>query len=57
MGGKMRLDEFHQAMLERKQQVEEAVDRAQKGEATENDWIMIRYECGIGAKNVDSKSK
>jgi hypothetical protein len=48
---------FHQMMLERVKELEEAVARAEKGEATEQDWIRIRYECGIGAKNVGRKSK
>jgi len=48
---------FHQMMLERFKELEEAVERAEKGEATEQDWIRIRYECGIGAKSASSKSK
>lgn len=48
---------FHQMMLDRVKELEEAVERAEKGEATEQDWIRIRYECGLGAKNADRKSK
>lgn len=39
--------EFHQAMLERQQMVEEALSRAEQGTATEDDWKVIYYECGI----------
>lgn len=40
-------DEFHQLMLERLQQLEEALDRAESGVGTQEDWAIIRYECGI----------
>ena len=60
--------EYHQAMLERQQMLEEALERAEAGVATEGDWNTIRYECGVfkkpivktetGAKNeFDSESK
>jgi hypothetical protein len=39
--------EHHQAMLERMQQLEEALERAQSGTATSEDWAIIRYECGL----------
>lgn len=39
--------EMHQLMLERMQQLEEALDRAEAGAATTDDWITIRYECGV----------
>jgi hypothetical protein len=39
--------EFNQLMLERFQQLEEALDRAEEGKATQEDWAIIRYECGI----------
>ena len=38
---------MHQAMLERMQMLEEALDRAEAGVATEDDWATIRYECGM----------
>jgi folate-binding Fe-S cluster repair protein YgfZ len=41
------MEEYHQLMLERLQQIEEALDRAESGEATQEDWAIIRYECGI----------
>ena len=40
-------DLMHQAMLERMQQLEEALERAEAGRATEDDWNIIRYECGM----------
>ena len=42
--------EMHQLMLERMQELEEALDRAQAGKATPQDWELIRYECGLGKK-------
>ncbi len=43
----MRQDEYHQLELERMQQLEEAIERATEGLATEDDWNIIRFECGI----------
>lgn len=40
-------EEFHQLMLERLQQLEEALERAESGVGTQEDWAIIRYECGI----------
>lgn len=63
------MSEYHQAMLERQQMLEEALERAEAGVASEDDWSIIRYECGvsrspkvkpvtIGAKHeFDSESK
>jgi hypothetical protein len=42
--------EYHQAMLERQQMLEEALERAEAGVATEADWNTIRYECGVSRK-------
>ena len=39
--------EMHQLMLERQQMLEEALERAETGVATEDDWNIIRYECGM----------
>lgn len=39
--------EAQQAMLERMQMLEEALDRAEAGVATEGDWDIIRFECGM----------
>ena len=39
--------EYHQFMLERMQRLEEALDRAEAGTATPDDWDTIRFECGM----------
>lgn len=39
--------EHHQAMLERMQMLEDALHRAETGIATEDDWNVIRHECGV----------
>lgn len=39
--------EFNEAMLERQQMLEEALNRAEAGVATEEDWRVIRNECGL----------
>ena len=39
--------EMHQLQLERMQLLEEALERAETGRATEDDWNIIRYECGM----------
>ncbi len=39
--------EAHQAMLERMQMLEEALDRAEAGVASKEDWDTIRFECGM----------
>lgn len=41
--------ENHQLQLERLQMLEEAFDRAYNGRATEEDWGILRYECGLFA--------
>lgn len=43
----MREDEWHQINLERQQRLEEALERAEAGKASEDDWNIIRYECGM----------
>jgi len=39
--------EMQQLMLERQQILEEALERAETGVATQEDWDIIRYECGL----------
>lgn len=34
-------------MLDRMQMLEEALERAETGVATRDDWDVIRFECGI----------
>jgi hypothetical protein len=46
----MREDEWHQLMLERQERLEEALERAEAGEAQPEDWTVIRYECGVPKK-------
>lgn len=43
---------MHQAMLERMQMLEEALQRAETGVATEDDWSVIRYECGMPKRPI-----
>lgn len=44
--------EMHQLMLERMQMLEEALERAETGVATQDDWNIIRYECGLSKRPV-----
>ena len=41
-----------QAMAERMQMLEEALDRAEAGVATTDDWKTIRNECGFPARQL-----
>ena len=43
-------DEFNQAMLERLQQLEEALQRAEARCASKDDFKIIRFECGVPTK-------
>lgn len=43
-------EELHQMMLERMQMCEEALERAEAGKATQEDWKLIRFECGLKEK-------
>lgn len=54
------MDDMGQLMLERQQQLEEALQRAESGQAQKSDWDIIKFECGLttGAKhehNSDSR--
>ena len=44
--------EAHQAMLERMQMLEEALERAESGVASEDDWNIIRYECEMPRRPI-----
>jgi hypothetical protein len=44
--------EMHQLMLERQQMLEEALERAETGVATEDDWNIIRHECGLSKRPI-----
>jgi hypothetical protein len=43
---------MHQVMLERMQMLEEALERAETGVATPDDWNIIRYECGVTKRQI-----
>jgi len=45
----MHNEEYDQLMQERQQILEQAFDRAYTGFATEADWAVLRYECGLSA--------
>ena len=51
----MREDEYHQLELERMQRLEEALNRAEAGFATPNDWQTIRFECGMPHRKYQVK--
>ena len=58
----MNRDEYQQMMEERERMLEEAFDRAYTGFATEADWAVLRYECGLSAlmrkeRHVNSESR
>lgn len=40
-------NEVHQAMLERDRMLVEALERAESGLATHDDWALIRFQCGV----------
>ena len=45
-------EEFNQLMLERHERLVEAIEKAEAGRASEADWAIIRYECGVYRKPV-----
>jgi len=47
----------HQLMLERQQQLEEALKRAEEKIATEDDWAIIYLECGLERKEHGTYSR
>ena len=48
---------MHQSMQERMQRVEEALLRARIGEATEDDWFLIWYECGLSERMTGEQNE
>lgn len=46
----MREEENHQANLERQQILEAALRRAINHCASDDDWAVIYYECGVSAR-------
>jgi hypothetical protein len=51
--------EYAQAGLERMEQLEEALTRAKDGCATDDDWKVIYFECGLtpNVKHIFIKGK
>jgi hypothetical protein len=47
------MEAHHQLMIERMQKIEEALLRAEKKEANEDDWQTIYFECGLKRKNYE----
>ena len=45
-------DEMHQLMLDRMQMLEEALQRAEAGVASGDDWNIIRSECGLPKRPI-----
>ncbi len=48
--------EYHQLMLERQQQLEESLHRAYVGNANEEDWKRIAFECGVANMSFTGES-
>lgn len=53
----MEQEEMHQLMLERLQRCEEALAKAKEGQATEEDWEVIRFECGLKKEKQDGLNR
>lgn len=47
----------HQLMLDRQQQLEESLKRAEDKQATEDDWEIIYSECGLRRKNESDSQR
>jgi hypothetical protein len=45
-------EELHQCMLDRMQMLEDALSRAIAGVANQDDWEMIRMECGLPKASI-----
>lgn len=43
-------EEYNQLQLERHEMLEQAFTRAVNNFATDDDWAIIRYECGLSAQ-------
>lgn len=48
---------YYQLELEREQTLQEALQRAESNEATEQDWKVIYFECGMKRRNNESAGK
>jgi len=49
--------EYNQAMLERQQMLEEALERAETGVAMKSDWDTIRFECGVTRRPKSTETR
>ena len=47
-------EEYHQAMLERQQIIEQAIFNAERGIASDEDFDIIRFECGVKKQSPSS---
>jgi hypothetical protein len=47
--------EMHQLELERRQILEEALEKAETGKATKNDWEVIYVECGLNKRSFKNE--
>jgi hypothetical protein len=45
--------DYNQLMLERKERLEIAIQKAENFIASAEDWAIIRYECGVSAQNLE----
>jgi hypothetical protein len=50
-------EEYNQAMLERQQMLEEALERAETGVATEDDWNIICFSCGVTRRPKSTETR
>ena len=50
-------EEYNQAMLERQQMLEEALERAETGVATEDDWDIICFSCGVTRRPKSTENR
>ena len=53
----MNEEEYAEACLERMQMLEDALDKAEAGVATEDDWGIIRFECGMPKRQNPTKQE
>ena len=50
-------DQVHQMMLERHEMLADALERAEAGRATEDDWNTIRFECGVSRRPKSTENR
>lgn len=51
------MDEWHQMMLDREQELQEALLRAETNQASEEDWKIIYVECGLKRKTENEPNR